>query len=179
MFSFLLTILVIIACLPIYTQSLAPSPQSSSSNKSRREFIDNSLSFGIATATTASSTYPAFASEELTKTQAATPLSLPPLGLGAWAWGDSLFWGYNPKNDDDLKEVFDYALSKNLAFFDTAELYGIGRSESLLGKFRKESCTTTEDFNKVQIASKFAALPWRTKREDVVKACKASVKRLG
>lgn len=27
--------------------------------------------------------------------------------------------------------------------------------------------------------SKFAALPWRTKREDVVKACKASVKRLG
>ena len=70
-----------------------------------------------------------------------------------------MFWGYNPKNDDDLKEVFDYALSRNLAFFDTAELYGIGRSESLLGKFRKESCTTAEDFNKVQIASKFAALP--------------------
>jgi len=31
----------------------------------------------------------------------------------------------------------------------------------------------------VVIASKFAALPWRTKREDVVKACQASVKRLG
>ena len=161
----------------IYTQALTPSPQSSSSNKSRREFIDHSISFGIVTAA-AGTSYPAFAREELT-TAAATPLSLPPLGLGAWAWGDSLFWGYNPKNDDDLKEVFDYALSKNLAFFDTAELYGIGRSESLLGKFRKESCTTTEDFNKVQIASKFAALPWRTKREDVVKACKASVKRLG
>jgi len=174
---FLLTILTI-SCLLIDTQSLTTSPHSSSSNKSRREFIDNSISFGIATATVASSTYPAFANEEL-KTPAATPLSLPPLGLGAWAWGDSLFWGYNPKNDDDLKEVFDYALSKNLAFFDTAELYGIGRSESLLGKFRKESCTTTEDFNKVQIASKFAALPWRTKREDVVKACQASVKRLG
>ena len=175
---FLLTILTI-SCLLIDTQSLTPSPQSSSSNKSRREFIDNSISFGIATATAASSTYPAFANEEVSKTPAATPLSLPPLGLGAWAWGDSLFWGYNPKNDDDLKEVFDYALQKNLAFFDTAELYGIGRSESLLGKFRKESCKTTEDFNKVQIASKFAALPWRTKREDVVKACKASVKRLG
>ena len=171
MFPFLT---ITISCLLIDTQSLTPSPQSSSSNKSRREFIDNSISFGIATA--ASSTYPAFASEELTP--AATPLSLPPLGLGAWAWGDSLFWGYNPKNDDDLKEVFDYALSKNLAFFDTAELYGIGRSESLLGKFRKE-CKTAEDLNKVQIASKFAALPWRTKREDVVKACKASVKRLG
>ena len=168
----------ILITIPIYTQALTPSPQSSS-NKSRREFIDKSISFGIATATAASSTYPAFASEEGLTTPTATPLSLPPLGLGAWAWGDSLFWGYNPKNDDDLKEVFNYALEKNLAFFDTAELYGIGRSESLLGKFRKESCTTAEDFNKVQIASKFAALPWRTKREDVVKACKASVKRLG
>jgi len=75
--------------------------------------------------------------------------------------------------------VFDYALSKNLAFFDTAELYGLGRSEELLGKFRKEACATKEDEEKVIIASKFAALPWRTKREDVVKACKASVKRLG
>jgi len=78
-----------------------------------------------------------------------------------------------------LKEVFDYALSKNLAFFDTAELYGIGRSEVLLGKFRKEACATREEEEKVIIASKFAALPWRTKRQDVVKACKASVERLG
>ena len=72
-------------------------------------------------------------------------MALPPIGLGAWAWGDSLFWGYDKKNDDQLKEVFEYALSKNLAFFDTAELYGLGRSEELLGKFRKELCTTKEE----------------------------------
>ena len=87
--------------------------------------------------------------------------------------------GYDPRKDDDLREVFDYALSKNLAFFDTAELYGFGRSEQLLGDFRKAACTTKADNDKVIIASKFAALPWRTKREDVVKACEASVKRLG
>ena len=69
--------------------------------------------------------------------------------------------------------MFNYAVSKNLAFFDTAELYGIGRSESLLGKFRKES-----KVNDVQIATKFAALPFRTKSIDVVKACKDSLKRL-
>lgn len=74
---------------------------------------------------------------------------------------------------------FAYRILQNLAFFDTAELYGLGRSEELLGTFRKELCTTKYEYDKVQIASKFAALPWRTKREDVVKACQASVKRLG
>jgi len=104
-------------------------------------------------------------------------ISLPPIGLGAWAWGDSVFWGYNKKNDGDLKEVFDYALSKDLAFFDTAELYGLGRSETLLGDFRANY--SAEQANKVQIASKFAALPFRTKPKDVVDACRKSVERSG
>jgi len=99
------------------------------------------------------------------------------MGLGAWAWGDSIFWGYNPKNDQDLKEVFNYAVEKNLAFFDTAELYGLGRSETLLGDFRNE-LTNADDVEKVKIATKFAALPYRTKADDVVKACKASLARL-
>lgn len=95
---------------------------------------------------------------------------------GAWAWGDSIFWGYNPKQDNDLKEVFDYAVSKNLAFFDTAELYGLGRSETLLGNFRQEAARG--DGDKVQIATKFAAFPFRTKAKDVVNACKESLRRL-
>jgi hypothetical protein len=24
-------------------------------------------------------------------------LDLPPIGIGAWAWGDSIFWGYDHK----------------------------------------------------------------------------------
>ena len=57
---------------------------------------------------------------------------------------------------------------------DTAELYGLGRSEELIGKFGKDF-----DESKIQVATKFAALPFRTKATDVVKACEASVKRLG
>ena len=74
-----------------------------------------------------------------------------------------------------LTRIFNYAVSKNLAFFDTAELYGIGRSETLIGNFRKEAGV---DGEKVQIATKFAALPFRTKSDNVVKACRASLKRL-
>ena len=112
---------------------------------------------------------------------AATPttaaLELPPLGLGAWAWGDSVFWGYDKKNDDELKQVFDYAVanSKSSTLFDTAELYGLGRSESLLGEFSKD----LPPGKTVQIATKFAAIPTRTKPKNVVKACQGSLKRLG
>ena len=48
------------------------------------------------------------------------------------------------KNDDDLREVFRNALEHKLAFFDTAEFYGSGRSEELIGKFRDELCTTPQ-----------------------------------
>lgn len=116
-----------------------------------------------------------FATSNIVSSSVASSINLPPMGLGAWAWGDSVFWGYNPKQDNDLQQVFDYALSKDLAFFDTAELYGLGRSETLLGNFREASGS---DGDKVQVATKFAALPFRTKSKDVVNACKASLKRL-
>jgi pyridoxine 4-dehydrogenase len=100
------------------------------------------------------------------------------MGLGAWAWGDSLFWGYNPKEDEELHRVFDYAVQNNKSskkvLFDTAELYGLGRSEALLGDFSKDYA------DKVTIASKFAPIPFYTKgASDVVKHCEDSVKRLG
>jgi pyridoxine 4-dehydrogenase len=106
----------------------------------------------------------------------APSIDLPPMGLGAWAWGDPVFWGYNPKEDEELRRVFDYAVANSKSgktLFDTAELYGFGRSESLLGEFSRDSG------DKVQIASKFAAFPFRTDATSVVKACEASVKRLG
>ena len=72
-----------------------------------------------------------------------------------------------------LMELFDYVSSTPHALFDTAELYGLGRSEKLLGDFERASG------RKVSIATKFAALPWKTSRRDVVAACEASLKRLG
>jgi hypothetical protein len=158
----------------------------------RRNFIAQSMTSLVATTSTLVSPPIASASEGQAIALSSSPLSplapvqfaastgkitLPPLGLGAWAWGDTLFWGYDKQKDSELREVFDFAVENNLAFFDTAELYGLGRSESLLGQFRDAS--KPDDAAKVSIATKFAALPWRTKREDVVKACKASVKRLG
>ena len=141
---------------------------------SRRDFIHKSV-----TATLAApglwlpSLLPAGASSVVTR---GGSIDLPPMGLGAWAWGDPIFWGYNPSQDEELRRVFDYAVANSKSgktLFDTAELYGLGRSESLLGEFSK-GCS-----DKVEIATKFGALPFRTSATDVVKACEASVKRLG
>lgn len=102
-------------------------------------------------------------------------LLLPRLGLGAWAWGDTLFWGYDAKKDDELSEVFDYAIERGVDFFDTAEVYGLGRSEELLGRFAANNPKASN----IKVATKFAALPWRTKPADVLEAAKRSTDRLG
>ena len=95
-------------------------------------------------------------------------------GIGTWAWGDRLFWGFGQNyQEKDIREAFDYCIQAGLTFFDTAEIYGQGRSESFLGEFLK---TTSQP---VKIATKFAPYPWRLGRGALLKALRNSLKRLG
>lgn len=99
--------------------------------------------------------------------------SVTPLCIGTWAWGDKLFWNYG--SDYGLIEVldaFDAALDAGVSFFDTAEIYGLGESESLLGQFMQR---TTKS---VQIATKYFPLPWRFTAQSVSDALTDSLKRL-
>jgi aryl-alcohol dehydrogenase-like predicted oxidoreductase len=106
-----------------------------------------------------------------------THISIPPLGVGTWAWGDSLFWGYgnNTYSDTDLQEAFQVSLQEGVTFFDTAEIYGSGRSEELLGQFQNSLQGTEKG---VVLASKFMPLPWRFSRDSLLSALRASLKRL-
>lgn len=102
-------------------------------------------------------------------------LSSQKLGIGTWAWGDKFFWGYDSSQDDDLEAVYNECLSVGITLFDTAEIYGFGRSELLLGRFNRRSKSDT----KPVLATKFAPLPWRFQAKDVVNACKDSLDRFG
>ncbi len=96
-----------------------------------------------------------------------------PLCIGTWAWGDKLFWNYGSNyGETQVQEAFQAALEAGVNFFDTAEVYGMGLSEELLGKFMQQ----TEQ--KVQIATKFGPLPWRFTGESVSDALTASLQRL-
>ena len=87
-----------------------------------------------------------------------TDLRVTPLGLGIWQWGDTMMWGYGKGyGDADLKPVYEATLAAGINFIDTAEMYGRGRSERVVGQFMRE--TNTRD--QVVLATKFAPLPWR------------------
>ncbi len=96
-----------------------------------------------------------------------------PLGIGTWAWGDRLFWGYGRGYaDEDIQGAFRASLEAGINFFDTAEVYGFGRSEKFLGQFAAGA-----EQNPV-IATKFFPYPWRLTKDSLLRAARGSVKRL-
>lgn len=108
-----------------------------------------------------------------TTTLGTTGIEVTAMGFGTWAWGDSLFWGYGKDyGESDLRLAFQAAIDRGITFLDTAEVYGLGKSEELLGKFINETSAST------QIATKYMPLPWRFRQEDVADAVTASLKRL-
>ena len=103
-----------------------------------------------------------------------TDIQIPPLGIGAWAWGDKLFWGFGQGySDADCRAAFDTSIAAGVDFFDTAEVYGSGHSESDLGQFVRESK------QQVVVATKFFPYPWRLSRGSLLPALRASLRRLG
>lgn len=96
------------------------------------------------------------------------------MGVGTWAWGDRLMWGYGRGYSiADLRSVFETSLASKIRMFDTAEVYGQGQSEQILGSLIK---STQEP---VFIATKFMPFPWRLSRSALRKALAASLRRLG
>ena len=57
------------------------------------------------------------------------------IGLGCWEIGGS--WG--DVSEHDAREILKKALEKGVNFFDTADVYGDGRSEKFLGEFIKST----------------------------------------
>jgi aryl-alcohol dehydrogenase-like predicted oxidoreductase len=95
------------------------------------------------------------------------------IGLGAWAWGDRIVWNYGrTHSDEDITNAFNTTLDAGINFLDTAEVYGQGRSETLIGQLLK----TTD--KKLIIATKFMPYPWRLGKSALTTALKNSLKRL-
>ncbi len=102
---------------------------------------------------------------------------VPALGLGTWSWGDSLFWQYGSAYGiDEVRAAFKASLAAGVNFFDTAEVYGLGKSEELIGQFIQE--VMSESDTPAIIATKYMPVPWRFSAQSVADALTASLKRL-
>ena len=65
----------------------------------------------------------------------AEKLNVEPLGAGAWAWGATRLWGYGKEYDrSDVGEAFRASTAAGVTLFDTAEVYGSGASENIIGE---------------------------------------------
>ncbi|NOX62442.1 MAG: aldo/keto reductase [Chloroflexi bacterium] len=102
-----------------------------------------------------------------------THMSISVVGLGTWAWGDRLMWGYGKGfGDDDIRQAFEASVAAGINFLDTAEIYGRGRSESLVGRLI-HLCNTP-----LVVATKCFPYPYRVSARWLSKALNKSLKRL-
>lgn len=101
-----------------------------------------------------------------------TDIQISPIGLGAWQWGDRFFWKPGVAyTEADIRAAFDASLQAGINWVDTAEVYGPGESEKILGRFLKTT--------KVIVASKCFPYPWRFSAGALRGALRGSLKRLG
>ena len=97
-------------------------------------------------------------------------LRLPILGMGCWAYGGGDYWGAQDQQDVDA--VVHGAVDFGCTYFDTAEVYNNGASESSLGRALQGIPR-----DKVIIGTKIS--PAHVQPDVLPARCEASLKRLG
>jgi aryl-alcohol dehydrogenase-like predicted oxidoreductase len=103
-----------------------------------------------------------------------SPVEVAPLGVGCWAWGDSEYWDYGVGHDGrDVVAAFDACLAAGLDLFDTAESYGWGKGEQILGSLVRRSGRS------LVVATKYAPLAGRGGPAAIRKGLAGSLRRLG
>ena len=94
------------------------------------------------------------------------------IGFGAWEAGGDM-WGPN-ESEDGIIEAIHAGLDGGINWIDTAEVYGSGTSERIVGR-------AVQGRGSVLVATKVAPRPSGTgfRKAEVRRACEASLERLG
>jgi aryl-alcohol dehydrogenase-like predicted oxidoreductase len=128
---------------------------------------------------TTASTTPARAGESRIRLRGCA-VELPLMGLGTWAWGDRSTWGMNAYdrsyNVDTIRDAYRASVAAGITFLDTAEAYGNGESERIIGRLLEED---REHREHIVVATKFIPFPWKVAvGSALMTSLKASLQRL-
>jgi len=108
------------------------------------------------------------------------------MGLGCWAIGGP-FWkkglpvGWGQVDDSESIRCIQRAIDLGINFFDTADVYGCGHSERVLGKAlsgRRQEVVIATKFGQVFVEETRQAIGYDTRPEHIRQACEASLNRL-
>jgi aryl-alcohol dehydrogenase-like predicted oxidoreductase len=111
-----------------------------------------------------------------------TSLNVSEIGFGAWAIGGNAMVGntaigWGPADDNASSKAIKAALDAGINFFDTADFYGLGHSEELLGQ-------EIGKMHDILIATKLGhratnnSIQLDYSKEYILEACNASLRRL-
>ena len=93
--------------------------------------------------------------------------------MGAWQWGDLAYWDdHDGQEPTDIAAAYHAALNLGSDFLDTAELYGFGESERVIGSLR------LGDARPALVATKYMPAPTRWRLRSVDAAIDGSLQRL-
>ena len=112
---------------------------------------------------------------------AGTDVAIPPLGVGTWAWGDKGTWGMGGYDqsltESTIRDAWEASIAAGVVLFDTAEIYGGGESERIIGRLLAADPAVR---NRVVIATKFMPSPRKLNvRAALLSAARKSRERLG
>jgi len=107
--------------------------------------------------------------------------AMPPLGVGTWAWGDRSTWGMGGYDhgltEATIAAAWEASLDAGVMLFDTAEVYGDGESERIIGRLLAAEPAARD---KVVLATKFMPMPQKVAvRRRLREALVRSLERLG
>jgi aryl-alcohol dehydrogenase-like predicted oxidoreductase len=112
---------------------------------------------------------------------AGSDVVIPPLGVGTWAWGDKGVWGMGGYDqsftESTVRDAWEASIEAGVVLFDTAEVYGRGESERIIGRLLASEPTVR---SRVVIATKFMPSPWKINvKAQLLSAARHSLERLG
>jgi aryl-alcohol dehydrogenase-like predicted oxidoreductase len=122
-----------------------------------------------------------------TRTLGRSGIQVSPMGFGCWAIGGPYWAGEQPLgwgevDDEESVRALHRALDLGVNFFDTADIYGTGHSERVLGRAlagRRDEVVIATKFGNLGDEATRQHLGTDTSPDHVARACEASLRRLG
>jgi aryl-alcohol dehydrogenase-like predicted oxidoreductase len=115
------------------------------------------------------------------RTLGQSDLRITPIGVGAWAIGGGKWeFGWGPQDDAESLAAIRAALDRGINWIDTAAAYGLGHSETVVGKAVKELSNRPYIFTKCSLVwDKSGTISHNLQAASIRREAESSLKRLG